>query len=243
MPSTGGRKAGVGNCTKAELESMFAAIGRAILPCGVDDWNDAPTGNPNMRWDISEANEVFQMIGNKSRITDGEDRYDVERNEFTPPPPPSVTTQPVPLLVLGQPTQPKQPKEVTQFEELCTISSSSKKRHYNRKADNKSKMMNAIADRADDKRKVLLQALLAQLTSGTGPSGGGGGPSASGRTTSPTAPQVTTPQVTTTEGKLTAEGGKLKRKVNSLQHCDYSSSVDSDDSDSSSDGNLLGINK
>ena len=39
MPSTGGRKAGIGNYTKAELENMFAAI-RAILPCGGDDWED-----------------------------------------------------------------------------------------------------------------------------------------------------------------------------------------------------------
>eukprot|EP00536_Pseudo-nitzschia_multiseries_P011308 jgi/Psemu1/28462/gm1.28462_g len=130
-----------------------------------------------------------------------------------------------------------------EFEEEVSTISSSNKRHYNRKAENESKMMNVIAaDRADEKRKVLLlQALLAQLTRGAGPSGGGGG---GGRTsTSPNTPQVTTPQVTA-EGKLTAEGGKLKRrKVNSLQqNRDYSSSDNSDDSASSSDANWLGIN-
>eukprot|EP00536_Pseudo-nitzschia_multiseries_P013028 jgi/Psemu1/33883/gm1.33883_g len=221
----------------------------------------APTGYPNMRWDCCctstvqlppedtcsdahpcatlrpplQAKELKELIDDKAFIVKGEDRYDAERNEFTPPPPPTgaaVTTQPVPLL-LGQPTQPTQPEEVTQFEvttqqskvaELTptsTITSSSKKRHYNCKANNKSKMRNDKADEerkivADEHRKkVLLQTLLAQLTSG------GGGGRGVGCTTSPITPQVGTPQVTNVtyaEGKIAAEEGKLKRKVNSLQH-------------------------
>eukprot|EP00536_Pseudo-nitzschia_multiseries_P012381 jgi/Psemu1/31882/gm1.31882_g len=206
MSSSGGRKPGCGNYTKAELESMFAAT-RAVVPVSTDDWDDvralhaqkypgkdvlsicnkfhwlyrkkAPTGNPSMRWDISE----------KSEITGGEDRYDIETKEFTPPPAAAVATQPVPLL-LGQPTQPTQPLllgqptqpptqtgEGTQFEEVTertptsAISSSKKKRHYNCKGDNEFKMMIAEVlklqqkqmndaqrrqERADEERKVLL---------------------------------------------------------------------------------------
>eukprot|EP00536_Pseudo-nitzschia_multiseries_P004067 jgi/Psemu1/9171/gm1.9171_g len=112
MPSTGGRKAGIGNYTKAKLENMFAAI-RAILPCGREDWDNvadvhaekfpgrdtesirnkfnrlhrkkAPTGNPTMRWGIKEAKELFQMIGDKACIIDGEDIYEIETDDFTPP--------------------------------------------------------------------------------------------------------------------------------------------------------------
>eukprot|EP00536_Pseudo-nitzschia_multiseries_P008025 jgi/Psemu1/19367/gm1.19367_g len=144
MPSTGGRKPGIGNYTKAELENMFAAI-RAIVPCGGDDWEDvadlhakkfpgrdsdlirskfnrlhrkkAPTGNPTMRWDIKEAKELFQMIGTKSRVIDGEDVYDVETDEFTPPPPPPPPpdASTQPVpLLLGQPTQLTQPTQPTQ---------------------------------------------------------------------------------------------------------------------------------
>eukprot|EP00536_Pseudo-nitzschia_multiseries_P009799 jgi/Psemu1/306824/fgenesh1_kg.284_\ len=133
-------------------------------------------------------------------------------------------------LMLGQPTQPTQLDEASELTPAST-------------ADNKSKMMEMIAavlkegredrklhqqalqlqqrqqelqqrrqDRADEEMKVLLQALVAHFTSG----GGGTRP--------PITPQVTTPQVTTAEGKL-------KRKVNSLHHCngDYSSD-DNDDS-------------
>eukprot|EP00536_Pseudo-nitzschia_multiseries_P009720 jgi/Psemu1/24061/gm1.24061_g len=65
-------------------------------------------------------------------------------------------------------------------------------------------------DCCNEERKVLLQSLLVQLTSGG---------SYVGRTTSPITPQVTTPQVTNVTN---AEGGKLKRKVNSLQqHHNY----------------------
>eukprot|EP00536_Pseudo-nitzschia_multiseries_P007328 jgi/Psemu1/17695/gm1.17695_g len=39
MPSSGGRTPGCGNYTKAELESMFAAI-RAAMPVSTDDWDD-----------------------------------------------------------------------------------------------------------------------------------------------------------------------------------------------------------
>eukprot|EP00536_Pseudo-nitzschia_multiseries_P001090 jgi/Psemu1/2468/gm1.2468_g len=34
-----GRKAGIGNYTRAELVNMFAAI-RAVMPAGTDDWDD-----------------------------------------------------------------------------------------------------------------------------------------------------------------------------------------------------------
>eukprot|EP00536_Pseudo-nitzschia_multiseries_P016967 jgi/Psemu1/48699/gm1.48699_g len=114
---------------------MFAAIRAVMVPCGTDDWDDvadlhtekfpgrdatssirnkfnrlqrkkAPTGNPNTRWGIKEeAKELHRLIGSESHVTDGKDRYKVERNEFTPPPPPPVATQLVPLL-LGQQTQP-----------------------------------------------------------------------------------------------------------------------------------------
>eukprot|EP00536_Pseudo-nitzschia_multiseries_P005382 jgi/Psemu1/12461/gm1.12461_g len=53
-------------------------------------------------------------------------------------------------------------------------------------------------------------------------SGGSSGRGLSG----PITPQVTTPQVTNV-----TEGGKLKRKVNSLQHPDYSSSDSGNNSD------------
>eukprot|EP00536_Pseudo-nitzschia_multiseries_P004669 jgi/Psemu1/10508/gm1.10508_g len=39
MPPAGGRKAGVGNYTKVELEHMFASI-RATIPTGGEDWDD-----------------------------------------------------------------------------------------------------------------------------------------------------------------------------------------------------------
>eukprot|EP00536_Pseudo-nitzschia_multiseries_P019676 jgi/Psemu1/62272/gm1.62272_g len=126
----------------------------------------SPTGNPNMRWDIKEAKEIHRLIGDKSFVVEGEDRYEVERDEFTrppppppPPPPPSAASQPVPLLLgqqtqptqptqpllLGQPTQPTQLESqhvVRPPEEVSTITTS-KKRQYCK--GNDSKMMNTIA--------------------------------------------------------------------------------------------------
>eukprot|EP00536_Pseudo-nitzschia_multiseries_P016823 jgi/Psemu1/47946/gm1.47946_g len=266
MPSTGGRKSGVGNYTKAKLENMFAVI-RAIRTVGGEDWDNktAPTGNQNMRWNIMEATEIKELIGDEASIVGGEDRYDVETNEFTPPAPAPATTQPVPLL-LGQPTQPTQSEEVTQSKEVSTISSS-KKRHYNCKADNEANFMKVIAtlqqqalelqqrlqdkadeerkqalelqqrrqEKADEERKVLLQALLAQLTT-SGGGPSGAGHAAVGRAVGHTTSPIT-PQVTNVINA--AEGRKLKRKVNSLQqHHNYSS----DDSSDSSSNDLLGIN-
>eukprot|EP00536_Pseudo-nitzschia_multiseries_P009170 jgi/Psemu1/22536/gm1.22536_g len=187
---------------QGKLENMFAAI-RAIIPTRGEDWDDVadlhakkypgrdaesirnkynrlnwkmpPTGNPNMRWDIKQAKEIKKLIGDKAWI-------------FTSPAAAAAaaaTTQPVPLL-LGQPTQ---QEEVTQMEEVTELTpastastiSSSKKRHYNRKANNEADFMKVIAtvlkegredrkpqqqalelhqqsqDRADEERKQALE--------------------------------------------------------------------------------------
>eukprot|EP00536_Pseudo-nitzschia_multiseries_P017857 jgi/Psemu1/52907/gm1.52907_g len=187
---------------------MFAAI-RAVMPASTDDWDDvadlhaekfpgrdgtsirnkfnqlqrkkAPTGNPNMRWDIKEAKEIHQLIGDKSFVVEGEDRYEVERNEFTRPPPPSAASQLVPLLLgqqtqptqpllLGQPTQPTQPatqpesQHVRPPEEMMnTIAQVLKlqQQALEQEQQRYQEQLQQYQRKADEERKVLMQAVLA----------------------------------------------------------------------------------
>eukprot|EP00536_Pseudo-nitzschia_multiseries_P001195 jgi/Psemu1/2718/gm1.2718_g len=178
---SGGRKAGIGNYTKPELENLnkYIRLYRKKMP----------TGDLIKLWDVKQAKEIKYLIGDRASILNGEERFDLETGEFVPAdddqepsdPPPIPLCQPTqltqattqstqgtpPALLLGQPTQPTQIDEVTELTSTSTISggvttSSNKKRAYNCKVEKDTHLMGVIAaalKEGREDRKLHQQAL------------------------------------------------------------------------------------
>eukprot|EP00536_Pseudo-nitzschia_multiseries_P014811 jgi/Psemu1/40201/gm1.40201_g len=128
---SGGRKAGIGNYTKPELENLFRCL-RSILPIGPEEWDAVaslhaekypgrdtdsirnkyirlyrkkmPTGDPIKSWDVKQAKEIKYLIGDRASILNGEERLDLKTGEFVPADDDEEPFDPPPIP-LCQPTQ------------------------------------------------------------------------------------------------------------------------------------------
>eukprot|EP00536_Pseudo-nitzschia_multiseries_P004344 jgi/Psemu1/9801/gm1.9801_g len=159
---SGGGKAGIANYTKPKLENFFRCM-RSILRIGPEEWDAVTnlhtekypgrdtdsirnkytllyrkkilTGDPIKKWDVKQAKEIKYLISDtRSSILNGGTTFDLVTGDDS-------SNNSIDSRNAGQPT--------TSTTFTCngaptsTITSSTKKRHYNRNTDNELKMMNA----------------------------------------------------------------------------------------------------
>eukprot|EP00536_Pseudo-nitzschia_multiseries_P001315 jgi/Psemu1/3030/gm1.3030_g len=193
LTGSGGRKAGIANYTKPELENLFRSM-RSILQIGLEEWDAIA----NLHAEKILDNQLAQLLlGHPTQPTQID-----EATELTP-----TSTIGVVSTKKKRAYNRKADNETNLMSVIATaLKEGREDQKLQQQALDLHRKLQQQAlelelqqqDQADQEGKVLLQALLAQLTSG----GGGGA----------TRPPVT-PQVTTTAD------GRLKRKLSNLHLC------------------------